>query len=142
MVDELDREQLWAKKIESNKFMICCIPFFIYDLSLGDIVETDESYLVKSVFSRSGRFVFRVWLLSEDSAERIAVAENLTKMGALLEQSSANLFAVDASSEKLAAEVSGFMLELEGKGIIQYETGNTYSNLSCTIPAYVEFIGT
>ena len=33
-------EQLWARQIANNLFEICCIPFFAYDLALGDQVDT------------------------------------------------------------------------------------------------------
>src|SRR5947199_5228528 len=54
-------EQLWAKKLSKNRYEICCIPFFLYDLALGDIVETNDDHDLVGVVQRSGRFVFRVW---------------------------------------------------------------------------------
>lgn len=36
--DDPSWEQLWSRKISENRFMICCIPFFPYNLSLGDEV--------------------------------------------------------------------------------------------------------
>lgn len=46
-------EQLFARQLGPHRFELCCIPFFTYVLSLGDIVETDESYNVIRVAARS-----------------------------------------------------------------------------------------
>jgi hypothetical protein len=35
---------LWARQVGDRRFEICCIPFFLYDVALGDVVETDENY--------------------------------------------------------------------------------------------------
>lgn len=89
------REQLWARQIADNQFELCCIPFFLYDMALGDVVETDTSaarkYLVSRVVKPSGRYVFRVWF-AESFQPREEVARALAGLGALLEWSSANLW--------------------------------------------------
>jgi hypothetical protein len=42
---EEDRdEQLWARQVGDRRFEICCIPFFVYDMALGDVVETDANH--------------------------------------------------------------------------------------------------
>lgn len=33
-------EQLFAKQIGDDRFEICCTPFFLFDVALGDIVVT------------------------------------------------------------------------------------------------------
>jgi hypothetical protein len=59
-------EQLFARQLGEDRSQICCIPFFIYNVALGDIVTTmpngDRKYVMKSVVEPSGRYVFRVWL--------------------------------------------------------------------------------
>src|ERR1700730_12453306 len=58
-------EQLFARQLTEETFEICCIPFFLYDIALGDVVVTsprgDRRYMVKDVLEPSGRYVFRVW---------------------------------------------------------------------------------
>lgn len=54
-------EQLWARKVDDCHFELCCIPFFAYDLALGDVVEVDADYMVRRVSTASGRYVFRVY---------------------------------------------------------------------------------
>src|SRR2546421_9189017 len=68
-------EQLWAKQIGENHFEVCCIPFFIYDLALGDEVETGtkegKKHVVTKVLNRSARFVFRVWFSDVTAREML-----------------------------------------------------------------------
>jgi hypothetical protein len=58
-------EQIWCRQIAENQFEVCCIPFFLYDLALGDVVETglegENRYVVQRVVNPSGRCCFRVW---------------------------------------------------------------------------------
>jgi hypothetical protein len=59
---------------------LCCIPFFLYDIALGDVVRTsaqgDRRYVLESVVSPSGRHVFGVWF-GESFHPRQKVAEDL-----------------------------------------------------------------
>lgn len=121
---DITTEQLWARKIDEAHFELCCVPFFAYDIALGDVVETDSQYMVKRVVHRSGRFVFRVWF-GDSFQPRREVADQLEALGALLEWSSPNLLAVDAADEKLARTLSGWLLGQEQQGHLVYETGKT-----------------
>ena len=93
-------EQLWARQISECTFEVCCIPFFIFDVALGDIVETapagGKKYVLSSVVTSSGRYVFRVWF-GESFHPRYEVAAELMALGALVEWSSVNLLAADAA---------------------------------------------
>ncbi|NOV98762.1 hypothetical protein HDG69_003357 [Isoptericola halotolerans] len=31
-------EQLWCRQVSDDTFEVCCIPFFLYDVALGDLV--------------------------------------------------------------------------------------------------------
>lgn len=59
---DVTTEELWARKIDEGHFELCCIPFFAYDIALGDVVEADSQYMVRRVIRRPGKLVFRVWL--------------------------------------------------------------------------------
>src|SRR5436190_387078 len=58
-------EQLWVRRTSESEFQLCCIPFFTYNLSLGDVVSTHacngKQYVVASVVRPSGRGVLRLW---------------------------------------------------------------------------------
>jgi uncharacterized protein DUF4265 len=117
-------EQLWARQVEDHLFEICCIPFFVFDVALGDIVETNARQDIVDVVQRSGRFVFRVWF-GESFHPRQEIAEQLSDLGALLEWSSDNLLAVDANGASLAQMIADFLGEREGEGQLKYETGRS-----------------
>ena len=123
-----EREQLWAKQVGQDTFEICCIPFFIYDIALGDVVQTaavgSRRYMVQRVVRPSGRFVFRVWF-GESFQPRDEIARELEALGALLEWSSSNLVAIDAATEELASLVAAWLLEREQQGHLMYETGKS-----------------
>src|SRR5262245_20420281 len=61
---EKQQEQLWVRQVAPNEFEVCCIPFFLYNISLGDYVKTaplGEPYIVHEVTKRSPWLVYRVW---------------------------------------------------------------------------------
>lgn len=118
-----EREQLWARQVSESIFKICCIPFFVYNLALGDIVETDASYCVTKVVERSGRFIFRVLNRSGNTNYLASLVQRLEEFGALVERSSESMIAIDTENEQMAKDVSGWLSRLEQDGHIQYETG-------------------
>ena len=118
-----DKEQLWAKQLSENTFRICCIPFFVYNISLGDVVETDANYCFTRVIEHSGRFVFRAWMLSESRTFGSLFVKRLEEFGALVEVSSKRLVAIDAMTDQMARDISAWLAELEQSQHIQYETG-------------------
>jgi hypothetical protein len=121
-------EQLFARQLGEERFEICCIPFFIYDVALGDIVETsqtsDRKYVIKGVAERSGHYVFRVWF-GDSFQPRDGIVQRLESLGSLVEQSSSNLLAVDTVDEHHATLVSEFLAERERLGDLIYETGRS-----------------
>lgn len=122
--DHNDWEQLWAKKIEKYRFMICCIPFFAYNLSLGDEVVVDSEYNIKKVVLPSGHSTFRVWFGdSKIQGISVKVSDELSKMNAILEWSSENLLAISAENDEVSALVANYLLKAQEKGELIYETG-------------------
>lgn len=119
---DVTTEQLWARRVGERLFEICCIPFFAYNLALGDIVETDSQYTVERVQSRSGRAVFRVAALGE-AAILTDVVPEIVRLGGLVERSSLRMIAVDAASPDVAREVANLLARYEAAGLLEYETG-------------------
>lgn len=121
-------EQLWVRKRGSNEFEICCIPFFLYDIALGDLIETrpgeGRQYIVNRVTEPSGRYVFRVWF-GDSSFPSELVADDLDKMGALLEWSSRNLLAVDVENGDRAQDIANYLWNRERRGELVYESGRS-----------------
>lgn len=119
-------EQLWARRIQDFRFELCCIPFFVYDLALGDEVETNEEYVIQRVVKPSGHYTFRVWF-GESNAPTVRdeVTEMVQRLGCELEWSSKNLLAIDAATDTLAQAIADFLNERAQIKGLTYETGRT-----------------
>ena len=121
-------EQLWARKLSERRFMICCIPFFAYDLALGDEVEVGpaggKQYVVGRVAAASGHYTFRVWFGdARDASIRDEVIAAIRPVGCEFEWSSANLLAIDARTADIAQNVADYLQTQEDAGRLSYETG-------------------
>ncbi|MFF2493904.1 DUF4265 domain-containing protein [Agromyces sp. NPDC058064] len=122
---DVTSEQLWARKVDETHFMICCIPFFVYDLALGDIVEVDSGYQVERVSAASGRYVFRAYFEEARLRYRDEVVFGLAERGALVEWSSQSMFAVDARDAEHAQAIADYLHDREQNAWLEYETGKT-----------------
>lgn len=116
------REQLWARQVADRRFELCCIPFFAYDLALGDVVETDDSFTIRKVVKPSGRYVFRAWF-GEAGGSHADIVEALERVGAQTESYSTNLIAIDAADAHHAQLVADLLLRHETQHRLIYETG-------------------
>lgn len=117
-------EQLWGEELGPNRYILCCIPFFAYDIALGDEVETDRDSILKRVLRRSGQVTFRVWFGDQSAETRRSIASQAESAGALLEWSSENLLALSVL-ENDAKKVANFLHLHEQGGRLQYETGRS-----------------
>jgi hypothetical protein len=122
-------EQLVGRQVADTEFELCCIPFFLYDVSLGDVVATTGDYVLDRVVRPSGRYTFRVYFgdhagPKEGPKDQIA-AELELQLGALLEWHGAKLLAVDASDGELAQTIADYLQAREGAGQLTFETGRT-----------------
>jgi Domain of unknown function (DUF4265) len=116
------REQLWVRQVADLRFELCCIPYFLYDMSLGDVVETDDRHNVTNVIERSGRFVFRIWF-GGSSYPQQQVIDELETLGGLTERASGNMIAVDAANAQIAQTLANLLLRHEAQRNLIYETG-------------------
>lgn len=118
-------EQLWGKKTAPQRFILCCIPFFIYDIALGDEVETDEDFVLRRVLQHSGQVTFRVWFGSQDAITRQELVREIEAMKPSMEWSSENLLALSTFGEIEAQKLADYLRSCEEKGLLQYESGRT-----------------
>lgn len=120
-------EQLICEEVGEQQFRLLCIPFFIYDLALGDTIEGDpfveHSQLKWRTVERSGRKVFRVWFKEAPQEVIKGCLKDLKQLGALTERSSRNLYGIDAANDDIAQEVADYLLKGEQEGKWEYETG-------------------
>src|SRR5471032_373547 len=57
-------EQAWVRHAGDDLYQVCCIPFFLYDLALGDVLKVttiEGAPVVQGVAERSGHHTFRAW---------------------------------------------------------------------------------
>lgn len=119
-------EQLWAQQLDDQRFLLCCIPFFAFDLALGDVIETNDNYTVQRVVSPSGQYTFRVWFGDLHCAEiRDEVVRYMDLLGVLMEWSSENLLALSARDADQAKELADYLHFQQNTNCLLYETGRT-----------------
>ncbi|HWK27651.1 MAG TPA: DUF4265 domain-containing protein [Solirubrobacter sp.] len=123
-------EQLWARRIADTRFELCCIPFFLYDVALGDEVQTapahGREYMLARVVRPSGRFVFRAWFGSSTvPGAREELTGVLSGLGRAFEWHSENLLAIDAPDEASAQALADLLAAREDTGALVYETGRS-----------------
>jgi hypothetical protein len=115
-------EQLWARNLGGNRFEICCIPFILYGLALGDIVEADEHSELTGVIKNSNRSVFRA-RFGNSAYPRDEIEQGVSELGALVEWSSDDLLAVDAADADTAAAIFAYLEQHQNDGHLMVETG-------------------
>ncbi|KXC05758.1 MULTISPECIES: DUF4265 domain-containing protein [Microbacterium] len=120
-------EQLWCRRLTESTFEVCCIPFFLYDVALGDIVETESTsegrFVFRGVRQRSGRFVFRVHFFDSSRDSRRAVEQWTIGAGGLIEWATPTLLAIDADSPARASRIGEWLQAESRVGQMIYETG-------------------
>lgn len=121
-------EQLWTRQVDDTHFEVCCIPFFLYDVSLGDVVETapggGKKYVLRRVTQPSGHYTFRAYF-GRSPASPPQMAERLAELGAVLEWSSSTLLAIDALDLAHAQTIAGYLQDREDAGELMFETGKS-----------------
>jgi hypothetical protein len=119
-------EQLWGERIGPRKFILCCIPFFAYDLALGDEIDTGDNFVFKEVTKTSGQITFRVWFGEIPQIQRDVIVEKIVKFNSLLEVSSKNLLGISVSSNKDTEYLYKYLYFKEKCGLLTFEIGNKH----------------
>lgn len=96
---DLHSEQLWTRHDKATDlYEICCIPFFIYDLALGDLVsirvDDQAGHVLDQVVTPTDHFTFRIYFGDVDANTQLAVLKDLSNAPVQIERYSANLIAV------------------------------------------------
>ena len=113
---DADFEQLWSRRIGDGLFELCCIPFFAYDLALGDVVRADADYTVRSVEQRSGNGVIRVAIKrpEDDESVHVRLHDLLGRLEYLCEWFASGYVAVNVEPERVHDELFAGLDELGG----------------------------
>lgn len=119
---EREWEQLWGRIVAQHRVEICCIPFFVYDLNLGDIVELDQNNVLARVITRSGLVTFRAWLEGMGPETRVKLLAEVDAISACHEWSSLNLVALSVHQTQ-ARELADLLERWATDGQLVYDTG-------------------
>ncbi|MFI5676912.1 DUF4265 domain-containing protein [Streptomyces cellulosae] len=95
-----EQEQMWLRPLAEDRFEVCCIPFRVYGMALGDAVRLHGGRFVENVVASSGRLVFRVFFAEPrppvtGGDSRDALREAISSGGFLAEWSGDRHVAVD-----------------------------------------------
>jgi hypothetical protein len=63
-------EQIWTRTDDQKSFEICCIPFFLYGVSLGDTLRIDLEHGTYVVGNKSGHRTIRLAFTDDAAAHR------------------------------------------------------------------------
>ena len=117
-------EQLWTRKIDEQHHEVCCIPFFVYGLSLGDKILAANNFFFL-VVEKSGNATFWV-CLGHDVQSRGKLVKEIKALGAEFEWSSESktLLAINASSPEISWKLTDLLDALEATGAVEFEVGD------------------
>jgi hypothetical protein len=121
-------EQLWTRHDPATQlYEICCIPFFIYDLALGDMVAVrvaqNGSYVFERVIARSGHLTFRIYFGRAESRFQADVMMDLVKAPIRIERFSENVVALDIEEKDSPQRLADYLAQAQVGGKLVYETG-------------------
>jgi hypothetical protein len=116
-------ESLWVLPMGQGLFQVDNIPFFAWDLALGDVVAADPEkgmWRFRKVVRRSGHATLR--LIIYDVAEVSPVIERFARLGCLSERSHIpGLIALDVPPSTPWTEVKQLLTEGEAEDLWGYE---------------------
>lgn len=119
-------ESLWCFKTLESTYIVDNIPFYIYDISLGDeilIKQEDDNFIFQSIYKRSQNSTLRLYF---DDVRREMVKQKLIQIGCRIEGSNIpSLFAVNIpfniSLKKVENAIRALQEKYEG---LEYEHGS------------------
>ncbi|MBI3969410.1 MAG: DUF4265 domain-containing protein [Chloroflexi bacterium] len=120
-------ERLWAKKLDANRFELCCIPFYAYDLALGDEVETqteaEKPHVIRQVVKPSGHQTYRIYFRYARNLARLEANERLRSLGCSLEWENAHHLGIDCATPAMAQKAEEILKEAERPEAVAYQSG-------------------
>jgi Domain of unknown function (DUF4265) len=108
-------ENLWAEKLEDGLYNIQSIPYFIYNLSVDDIVRAqpdDNELLFVEVVKHSDHKTIRVRpkTFTLDDKEGTTLINDLEKLGCIVETLPPRVIAVDIPPHVPAGAISKYLI--------------------------------
>jgi len=124
-------EEIYARDLGEGFFEVCCVPFFLYDLALGDTVKVgahSENTIVEGVARESGQHTFRAYFgrTFMPAARDVLIDELSIMAGVVVEWYSDDLVGLSAANDAVANNLARWLETAMSRGQLQYETGRTH----------------
>jgi hypothetical protein len=120
--DRLEWEQMWGKMITENVYKLCCIPFFVYGLSLEDVIKIDANGNAE-ILEKSLNATIRIWIAEADHRKKAAFVETALELCDQAENHSTDLIALSVCKERFARLVTFLERESAPAGVT-FEVAN------------------
>jgi Domain of unknown function (DUF4265) len=124
-------EQMWTRTDDRERHELCCIPFFTYGLSLGDVITLTTPEGAYRVETKSGHRTIRIAIQDETYAHQHHedLHGTLTQMGVLAEfLGHAHAYcAVDIVDQEQSDAVIAMLQPLSEAGTLMWEWGDPVS---------------
>jgi hypothetical protein len=125
-------ESLWVRKLRGRQFRLAAIPFYAYNMSLGDIVRCvpdDEGLglFIEEVVKKSGNRTVRVAFWAEKAGnhpEAIKFRDFLKENGLRWDYNGVRLFAINVSSEDVYQTILTRLKEIPEGAQMKWEDGD------------------
>ncbi|MGS2590056.1 DUF4265 domain-containing protein [Streptomyces hebeiensis] len=125
-------EQLWLQQLEDGSFEVCCIPFRVYGMSLGDIVSlSPDGVMVARLVRKSGRRALRVLLMPTADSSNVAsgIEAEVSRLDLLSEWSGDRHVAIDVPIGSDVATLISLLEREEAESRVFWEWGDAVSFL-------------
>jgi hypothetical protein len=118
-------EQMWTRTEDKRHFELCCIPFFTYGLSLGDVITLTSEAGAYRIESKSGHRTLRFAVTDDVFAHRQheRLHGQLRRVGVLMElRGHANGYgAIDIANQAQADTVIELLAPHATAGALEWE---------------------
>ena len=127
-----DVEVLWCQKLDTSRYALCCIPFVLGGLALGDEMlvapDAEGSFRLSKVVQTANNMSFRAWFGNSSNPDAYQeVLEELGERGYLTEEfSEAQVIAINAQAGEQAQVVERLLEKRKAEGALSYD--KTYSS--------------
>ena len=126
----VEAENLWAENLGNGRFRVDSIPFYVYGLSYGDIVDADieDGRLVfRTVVKRSGHSTYRVLVNDQKGFESDGFQNlwsQLERLGCSSEVAKKRWIAIDVTPSADIHAVYGILEAGEESGVWSFDEGH------------------
>jgi hypothetical protein len=119
-------EQLWLGEMEGG-YEVCCIPFWVYGLALGDLVRKNDRDIIDGILQKSGHRVLRILFAAPGPPLelRAVLADTLTNAGLASEWNGDRHVAIDVPEEAAMQPVFDIVYEEVQSGAAFWEWGDS-----------------